>query len=242
MEQKLTLDEAILKRKSVRSYDTTSLSNEDLEQIINYAQNIEPLMPNLKTKVRLMEADEIKSIRSWRAPHYLAIYTSDDDNSFVNIGYVYEQLVIYLTSLGLGTCWVGSVSPKDYKECDGMKWVITLAFGREKNNQPWRNNLNEIKRKSLSSISKQLDNRLETVRIAPSTVNSQPWYFMHSDEKIMVYCKVQGLLKKWMANMNKIDIGIALSHLKISNEHFKFEIEKTPVTYKGYSYIGTITL
>lgn len=242
MEQKLTLNEALLKRKSVRSYDPTPLSNEDLTQIMNYAKSIEPLIPNLKTKVRLIESDKVKSIRSWRAPHYLAIYTSEGDHNFVNVGYIYEQLVIYLTSLGLGTCWVGSVFPKDYKECGEMKWVITLAFGKEKNDQPYRDNLTRIKRKDLSSISEQLDNRLEPARIAPSNVNSQPWYFIHDDEKIRVYCVIQGLLKKWMTTMNKIDTGIALSHLKMENEHFTFEIEKKPVTLKGYSYIGTITL
>lgn len=242
MEQKITITEAIEKRKSVRDYDMTPLANEDVKQILDYAESIEPLINGAKTKIRLIGPNDVKSIRSWRAPHYLAIYAEESDNALLNVGYIFEQLTVYLTSLGLGTCWATSVSPKDAKEYEGLKWAATLAFGRKKSGQLWRENLSETKRRTLESITDEVDEKLEIARIAPSAMNNQPWYFVHDGEKIRVYCVVQGFMKKWMSGMNRIDIGIALSHLKLKYATFQFEIEMAPNELKGYTYIGTVTL
>lgn len=242
MKQKITLQDAIIKRKSIRDYDMTPLSEKELKEITDYLDGIEPLLSGLKTKVRIITPDNVKAIRSWRSPHFLAIYANSDDMALVNVGYVYEQLVVYLTSLGLGTCWANSVSPKDTKEYEGMKWAATIAFGREKNGQPWRENASEIKRQTLAAISDKEDDRLEAARIAPSAMNNQPWYFVHDGEKIRAYCVVQGFMKKWMTSMNRIDMGIAIANVKMGGDDFKFEIEKAPAEVKGYTYIGTIEL
>lgn len=242
MEQKITIQEALVKRKSVREYNMTPLSETEINSIVEYANCIEPLFSGLKTKVRLIGPDNVKAIRGWRAPHYFAIYAGEDDASLLNVGYVYQQLTVYLTALGLGTCWANSVSPKDSKEQDGLKWVATIAFGKEKNGQPWRNNPTQIKRKDMGAISDQNDAKLEPARIAPSAMNNQPWYFTHTNGKINAYCVVQGFMKKWMTSMNRIDMGIALANLKVGTDSFKFETEKNPAQVKGYSYIGTITL
>lgn len=242
MEQKITIAEAMLKRKSIREYDMTPLADSEIKHILDYANTINSLIPNIKIKVQLIGPEDVKAIRGWRAPHYLAIYSNTDDMSMVNVGYVYEQVTIYLTSLGLGTCWANSVSPKDAKELDGLKWAATIAFGKEANGNPWRNNLNETKRKDMSAISDQNDNKLEIARIAPSAMNNQPWYFTHADNKIHVHCVIQSFMKKWMSTMNRIDIGIALAHLKMSSSEFQFEIGKTPASKKGYCYIGTISM
>ena len=218
------------------------LSETEIIQILSYADSIKSILPGLKLKVRVIGPNDVKAIRGWRAPHYLAIYANADDASIVNVGYVYEQVVIYLTSIGLGTCWANSVSPKDSKEMEGLKWVATIAFGKEKNDQPWRNDLAQIKRKDMSGISDQNDKKLEPARIAPSAMNNQPWRFTHSNGKIHAYCVVQSFLKKWMTAMNRIDMGIALANLKVSSESFTFEMQKNPAPVKGYSYIGTITL
>lgn len=242
MEQKITMKEALVKRKSVRDYDMTPLSDAEVKHILSYAESIEPLVPGLKLKVSLIGPDDVKAVRGWRAPHYLAIYADTYDASMVNVGYVYEQVTIYLTSLGLGTCWASSVSPKEAKELDGLKWAAVIAFGWEKNGNPWRASLSETKRKDMSAISDQKDEKLEVSRIAPSAMNNQPWFFTHADGKIRVYCVVQGFMKKWMSAMNRLDMGIALAHLKLSSEDFKYEIEQNPPSLKGYSYIGTVTL
>lgn len=242
MEQKITMSEAVLKRKSVRDYDMTPLSSDEIGQILDYAGNIQPLFSDEKTSIRLIGPNDVRSIRSWRSPHYLAIYAGKGDKAMLNVGYVYEQLVVYLTSLGIGTCWANSVLPKVTKDENGLKWAATIAFGIEKNSSPWRENTNEAVRRTLASITDKTDEKLEVARFAPSSMNSQPWYFTHSGDKIRVYCVIQSVMKKWMSGMNKIDIGIAVAHLKVANPAFKFEVETAPAELTGYTYIGTVTL
>ena len=100
MEQQIAMSEALLKRKSIREYDMAPLSDAEIKHILAYAEGIEPLMAGLNIKVSVIGPNDVKAIRGWRAPHYLALYTDSDDASMLNVGYVYEQVVIYLTSLG----------------------------------------------------------------------------------------------------------------------------------------------
>ena len=239
MEQKISLSEAVLKRQSTRSFEQNGLSAAELNQITDYANTIDPIMPNVKASAEIIGADDVKSIMKWRAPHYLAIYASDSDEGFINAGYVYEQVVIYLTSLGIGTCWATSVSPADKHETNGMKWAAVVAFGKPASGNGWRQS-DGIKRKSLSEISDIEDSILNAARIAPSSMNNQPWYFAHSGDCIQVYCKKQGFMKKWMTSQNRIDIGIALGNLKAAHPTMQF-IETNDKTEKdGYTLMGKI--
>ena len=77
MKQKITIEEAIYKRMSIRKYDMKGLSKEELDDIIKYANNVEPLIKNSKIRVELIGPDDVKSLMPWRAPHYLAIYAEE---------------------------------------------------------------------------------------------------------------------------------------------------------------------
>lgn len=45
------------------------------------------------------------------APYYLAIYSDQEEGCERNAGYLMEQMVLYMTAKGLGTCYLGSVQP-----------------------------------------------------------------------------------------------------------------------------------
>lgn len=239
MKQKISLEEAIWRRKATRRYEG-ELSEKEIENLVDYAAKIEPLFPGVKVKFEVVKADEVKSISKWRAPYYFALYAEDSDKGLMNIGFILEQLVLYMTSLGLGTCWAASTSPIEKHENDGTKWAAVVAFGKPQND-PWRNN-DEFTRKSLAEISDVEDEKLDAARVAPSSMNNQPWYFVHDGDNIEVFVKKQGLLKKWMIPQNRIDMGIALANLKVANKKFEFKAVKTPKTKAGYAHIGTIRL
>ena len=114
-----------------------------------------------------------------------------------------------------------------------MKFVIMLAFGYPKGDQ-LRHDLKDFKRKTLEQIADQADHRLEPARLAPSAINSQPWYFTHEGDSIHVYCSKKG---------SRLDAGIALAHLYVANEEtFRFfKVDNAPFV-PGYGYIGTATL
>lgn len=126
-------------------------------------------------------------------------------------------------------------------EVDGMEFVILIAFGHT--NEPLRKGIDDFRRKPMEEISDRADERLEPARLAPSSTNSQPWYFTHEGENIHVYRSETGLLRhKMLGKMNQIDIGIALAHLYLANPgSFRFEKTNAP-ELKGHAYCGTVTL
>jgi hypothetical protein len=86
----------------------------------------------------------------------------------------------------------------------------------------------------MEQITDKPDPRLEPARLAPSAVNSQPWYFHHEGNAIHVYCSKKG---------SRLDAGIALAHLYVANEEtFRFFTAESPTVVSGYSYIGSVTL
>ena len=239
MDKKIELNEALYKRQSIRAFDMNGLSEDELKEITDYAATIEPLIPGKKVRADIVGPDDVKAMMKWRAPHYFAIYSDGSDEGIMNAAYVYEQVVIHLTSLGIGTCWATSVSPKEKDETDGSKWSAVIAFGRPADGNGWRNP-SDVKRKALSEICDKEDSKLEAARVAPSSMNNQPWYFRHAGNDIEVFCKKQGLLKKWMVSQNRVDMGIALGNLKVANPGMTF----TPVPDKtekdGYTLMGKI--
>ena len=224
------------KRKSIRKYDMTPLETKQLNQIRQFAENMKPLYPDIKTAYDI--TPDIKSIIPVKAPHYFVISSEKKEGYLENVGFMFQQMNLYLTSIGLGSCWLGMAKPEG-KQSSRLPFVITIAFG-EATESPYRM-ITEFKRKSLSDISNGSDDRFEAARIAPSAMNNQNWYFLADNGYIHVFHKkaTMGVLNK----LNKIDIGIALCHLFIATEEtgkgFVFTKE-TGKTKKGYIYTGTV--
>jgi len=125
------------------------------------------------------------------------------------------------------------MNPRTTTEVEGMKFVIMLAFGHPKGDQ-LRHDLNGFKRKSMEKITDRADARLEPARLAPSAVNSQPWYFTHEGNTIHVHCSRKG---------SRLDAGIALAHLYAANEEtFRFYKAEKVQAVPGYGYVGSVML
>lgn len=229
----MTLKEMIFHRKSCRSYTGEPVDEATLEKI--RAADLRPLYPEIKVKTEIVRRDQVRSFLSWLPPQMIAIYSEKTEGYLENIGFLFQQLDLYLQSLGLGACWIGlgRMHPKTAPEVEGMKFVILLAFGHPSGDQ-LRHDAAEFKRKSMEKISDRPDANLEPARIAPSAVNYQPWYFVHEGEKIHVYCSRKG---------GRLDIGIALAHLYIANEQtFRFVKAENMPDLPGYRYIGSVSL
>ena len=88
----------------------------------------------------------------------------------------------------------------------------------------------------MDEISDRVDERLIPAQLAPSAANSQTWYFKHNDDgSYDVYRNRRRLnLNNRMVSWNKIDIGIALAHLYVSNmDTFGFTLDKPHKELKG---------
>ena len=234
----MTRTEMIYKRKSCRSFTGKPVDGELIEKIMS--TDLMPLYPDIKVRWDIVSRNQVKCICPWTTPQLITIYSEEADGWLENVGFLFQQMDLYLQSLGLGVCWLGMgrLNPKTAPAVEEMQFVIMLAFGHPKGDQ-LRQDLKSFKRKSLEQISDQADPRLEPARLAPSSVNSQPWYFTHQGEAIHAYC----LRKGAMGYMNRIDMGIALAHLYVANEDtFRFFTAESVPEVPGYGYIGSVTL
>lgn len=242
----MELDKMIYRRKSMRSFENKLVDRDIIKKINDFLTKIRPLYPDIKVQTEIVDKKKIKCILPWIPPQVISIYSEAKDGTYENVGFIFQQLDLYMQSIGLGVCWLGMGRMNNkyvLEDKNGnMKFVIMLAFGYPKG-EATRKNLSEFKRKPTLAISDIADERLEPARFAPSSVNSQPWYFTHKDDKIHIYCAKQGLFNKILGDMNRIDIGICLAHIYVTNpDTFSFRQENTHETLKDYGYMGTFTI
>jgi len=229
----MTLNEMIFKRKSCRSFTGVLVDAATIETIKAFP--MKPLYPDIKVHWDIVPRNQVKCICPWTTPQLITIYSEEAEGYLENIGFLFQQMDLYLQTLGLGVCWLGMgrMNPKTTTEVEGMKFVIMLAFGHPKGDQ-LRHDLRSFKRKIMEQITDKSDSRLEPARLAPSAVNSQPWYFAHEGDTIHVWCSKKG---------SRLDAGIALAHLYVANEEtFKFFKADHIADLPGYTYIGSLNL
>ena len=230
----------ICKRKSTRSYPGEPVPAGQLTAIRTFIAQLVPLFPDQPIDIRIVSAEDVRCMQPWKTPHFIAVSAQDTPDSFLNVGFMLQQLDLFLQSLGLGSCWVGLGRPKKPFSED-LPHAILMPFGVAA--EPvWRESADRFSRKPLAEIADAADPRLECVRLAPSATNSQPWYFLHDGEKLHVYQVIQGPLKRMsLGKMNCIDMGIALCHLALTCEgDFHLEKQEDAPLQDGYTYIGTI--
>jgi len=127
---------------------------------------------------------------------------------------------------------------KNFKNADGLSSIITMTAGFPKT-PDFRTSVNDFSRKPVEEIivnnptdikSIKSDQLIETVRLAPSAVNLQPWLIEKINNKYNFYIRSpKGIIEKMINDMRHIDIGIAMAHLFVqakadgSNVSFSFE-------------------
>ena len=230
----MNLEEQIYVRKSCRNY----LDDEfDMAFIYEFMSKVKVLNKNINFHYDILLKEEVKLRTKWSAPYYLAIYSEKKENYKENVGFVFQQLSLFLQSHGIGSCWVGMGSVKE----DNPNFIILIAFGKSDN---MSRDVESFKRKDLSKISDFEDEKLIPAQLAPSAINSQPWYFKHTDEGFDVFLTKKNFLKRQvLKKWNRIDMGIALAHLYVANEDtFEFEIKSGIKEKRGHKYVGSVKI
>jgi nitroreductase len=246
--------EIIYKRKSLRKYDFTPLDTETLDGIQSQIEHVTSLYPKIKYSIEI--TSKTKGLFNVKAPYYLVFRSEEEDGAYENIGFIGQQLDLYLSGSGLGSCWLGAAKPEAQKPQDkavvktqekeagksqekavtSLKHIICMSFGTPA--EPLYRELSGFKRKSLGEISRGDDKRLEAARLAPSGLNKQNWFFVAQNGAIHCYKKKS--LLAFMENMSSIDMGIALCHIALESENFSFSRESDAPVQKGLIYMGTV--
>jgi len=231
-----TIKEIIRKRKSVRKYDLTPLDGAELENVKKQIENVKPLYPDIKYSAKIVS--RAKGFLNVKAPHYVIFQSEKKEGYLENIGFIGQQLDLYFSGAGLGSCWLGTAKP-DKKEASDLTNVLGISFGKP--DEPLHRELADFKRKPLASISEGSDERLEAARLAPSGINAQNWYFIAESGKIHCYRKKANPILGFIYDkLACIDLGIAICHIAEESESFTFTKEKDPPVRKGCIYTGTV--
>jgi nitroreductase len=241
---------AIFKRRSIRNYDLTPLNQNLLDEISENLRSLKPMTASIKTEFKIISPDQVKRAMK-KAPYYIAAFSEAKDAYKANVGFMLQQMDLYFSSTGLGSCWLGIAVPtEEVIESSNLEYVILMSFGNSTETLH-RTSVSEFKRKPLSEITdiKGADELLEPARLAPSAINRQNWYFTSTKNMIQAYSLKPSFLGNLLGGkFYPINVGIAICHLQIAAEHFgrkarivsEEEREKNP--QKGREYIASLEI
>ena len=227
------LYDMIFKRKSFhlfRNIGNEKITDEELKCIEEEFNGIKPLNSNIKVKMKITKDDTTCK----RGQEYcILLYSEKKDNYLQNIGYIGEQLDLYLVSKNIGTLWFG-IGRTSTKQLDGLDYVIMIAIAKIDSEDKFRSNMYKSKRKDISEIwsGEYFLEIAEIVRFAPSACNTQPWKVEASNNEIKVYryrkAGKRGIMPIGMVfYYNQIDIGIFLCFIELCLNKNKIEYERT---------------
>ncbi len=166
----------------------------------------------------------------------------DQDKNFEDYGYLLEKLILYLTDLGLGTCWVGgtfkrsefaktialqddeiipAITPIGYPSAKrGFKDRLIRGIAGSKNRKPWSELffLENFSFPLSPGLPGPYTSPLEMLRLAPSASNLQPWRILQYGKQFHFLLKRTPNYGKKLksADLQRIDMGIAMCHFELT--------------------------
>ena len=241
---------AIRRRISVRHYQARAVPEDVLQAVGSYGGNSVALDDTIRIRFHLVTEGRLVAERMmpltgsrWlfgSAPHFI-IATSEERPLFMlNMGFRMEQMILFATQQGLGTCWIGGMfSEGRIKPLLGLgegERVIALTpigypdasrYGRFTHDAGELGAMNFGRRKPLAEIAfgpewgspldtqdSQLLEALECARLAPSWANTQPWRFLAGRREVIAVADTKGRYGNVRRGKHyyRLDVGIAMAH------------------------------
>lgn len=227
-----SLYEMIFRRKSFHLFRGTGdagISSDELRAIEEAYKTFVPLVPGIRTAVRIVPADETTCRRGQQA--CILLYSEKKDHYSQNIGYLGEQLDLYLVSQNVGTLWYGA-GKAEASPFAGLDFVIMIAISKVDGEQKFRRDMFRSRRKPVGEIwrGEPVEGVTGIVRFAPSACNSQPWLVEREGGTLHVY-RVRkpgrsGIMPAGRtAFYNQIDMGIFLCFMDLCLRRQKIRYE-----------------
>ena len=210
----------IFKRKSFHLFkDTGHLSDMELVQIEDAFRSCRTLVPEIKVDMMIVPADQTSCKRGQE--YCILLYSEKKEGYLSNIGYIGEQLDLYLASLNIGALWFG-IGKTEERSYNGLDFVIMIAIAKMPQDK-FRKDMFKSKRKPLNEVwhGVHYTNIGNIARFAPSACNTQPWKVTTEEKCLTVYrYKKPGkrgiMPADKVVHYNRIDIGIFLCFLELS--------------------------
>lgn len=218
----MTLSEAIYKRRSIRSYIQEPLADSEIEGLVDFLSGLTPpgeeIDWNFDT-LPYLDMVKICSREPWlKAPHYLVLRAERKFFSLQLCGWLGEMGVLWLTTQGIASCWMGNLAVDPAQDFEGsLPFVGAIAFGRSE--EPFGDGFfNRLPaEKTCFGRYTEFRNIMDAARFAPSALNRQPCAFVADErDSIHVYRKKVFMNNPVTSYNNSLDAGCAMAHLEVA--------------------------
>ena len=236
----MTLKEAIIARRSVRTYTSEPVPDAAIAGLKRFLGTVRPLHSGIKTGISIISKEDFRrafrKLRLSDAQHYVILRSVKKDGYLQNVGFIGEQIALYLAQQGIGSCWIGSAIPKKSTEAGKLPYVAAISFGRA-DNAPPRFSPEEANRKLIDDIvigkisHSSLLPLLEAGRLAPSHMNEQPVRYITESTNMFIYRKRPFLALPYFENMQQIDVGAAMANIYIASECSRIFVRESNSNY-----------
>jgi nitroreductase len=241
--------DAIEVRKSTRTFQKRPITSANLDKISAYLRRPENSVGPFGHQVRfelVIETeqrgrDKIGTYGFIKNPQgYILGSSTKETQSLFDYAFVLENIVLYLTTLGIGTCWLGgrfrkqeAMSHLSLAEHEIIPAITPIGYPQERRRlkeRMVRTILQAKKRKRedqlffyerfgqpLGDRSGEFRQALHYVRVGPSAQNKQPWRLVFSTDLSQVHFYIASALADhplYMCEPEYLDIGIAYNHFK----------------------------
>lgn len=218
----MNIRQAIEIRESRRTFDAGKLGDVILSKIqtLIHAINEESGLTFSLVEDGSDGFDGVKSYGMFKNVRTILILKGKKGTAHLNeiVGYYGEKLVLEITSLGLGSCWVAGSYKKVEEWCQqGEEIVCVVPIGMVTDKKDIKEKVlhraSHIKRKSLEDLCSfdkpetWFVEAMKAVQQAPSAMNAQPVFFSLKN----------GVISVQLTKENKyaeIDLGIAKYHFE----------------------------
>lgn len=249
------------KRQSIRTYDTQNINEADYKKIMEYINREDNLIGPFgrKGRIELIQVTDnvtdqgIKLgtygfIKNPKA--YLVGITDNDKHSLLDFAFTFQRLVLYLTELEIGTCWMGgtfnrhsfekeihmgegefipSITPIGYHTNKQRLFDKALRLVvKADNKKPWDKLFFDggFDVPLTKEIAGYLEIPIEMVRIGPSASNKQPWRLVLADDQKVCYFYIEhtpNYIGKLGYDMQILDMGIAMCQFNLACEELNIK-------------------
>jgi len=247
MQSTFNVKETVNKRISVRNYSSQAISEEmilifkDIVKGLNNPFNVRVNyhfldINNTEQPQKLGTYGVIKGARQ-----YIGTTIKLEPYALEALGYEMETLILHLTHLGLGTCWLGGtfnrkgfangmniasheifpiITPVGYAE--SKRHITEIAMRKlikADQRKPWDKLffINDFSTPLANDKENDYNFALEMVRLGPSASNKQPWRIVIMNQVCHFFeHKDPGYSDIFPYDLQRIDMGIALAHFELA--------------------------
>lgn len=251
--------EIIKKRHSVRSFKKKKLSDRLIQLITVKIDSLKSGYFKNEIKFYLVDKSNLQqnikfgTYGIFKRTKYFLVSVIDkntcNDQVYEDLGYLFELLILYVTGLGLGSCWIGgtfnrrkfrealelndnefipAICPIGYQtENFSVREKVMKKIAGSNNRKPWHQLFFEdgLSKPLIQDIVGKYSIPLEMIRLAPSARNTQPWRIIKIGIYFHFYLKgVSNSLSIFdNYDFHSVDIGIAMSHFELSSNELNLK-------------------